>query len=192
MSNYRPICDLWILARAKLNGGEKYYGAYLGGFVERARVIIGCRMKDPMLHVCGGKAKFYPYKRGFGPNDMTLDIDKNLNPDFLQDARTEFPLRPRSLKDKKADKPHKKWRGILIDPPYSEQEAENYAAGARTYPKPSELLKNASSALLRGARVGIIHYIWPSPPKDMMCVAEIGIVCGYNNRIRNFAVYERT
>ena len=39
--SYRPITDFWFLARAKLKGGKKYYGAYLGGFPERARVLLG-------------------------------------------------------------------------------------------------------------------------------------------------------
>jgi len=28
--SYRPITDMWFLARAKLKDGRKYYGAYLG------------------------------------------------------------------------------------------------------------------------------------------------------------------
>ena len=63
---YRPITDIWFLARAKLNGGEKYYGAYLGGFPERARVLIGAGRDDAVLHICGGMARRYPYKGGFG------------------------------------------------------------------------------------------------------------------------------
>ena len=39
--SYRPITDTWFLARAKLQGGAKYYGAYLGGFPERARALLG-------------------------------------------------------------------------------------------------------------------------------------------------------
>ena len=35
--SYRPITDFWFLARAKLKGGKKYYGAYLGGFNNRIR-----------------------------------------------------------------------------------------------------------------------------------------------------------
>src|SRR5882757_1099547 len=89
--SYRPITDLWFLARAKLKDGKKYYGAYLGGFPERARVLLGASIHDPVLHVCGGMAKFYPYKGGFGPNDQTLDIDPATEPDFLQDARDPFP-----------------------------------------------------------------------------------------------------
>ena len=46
--SYHPIHDLWFLTRAKLKGGRKYYGAYLGGFPERARVLIGCStQRDP-------------------------------------------------------------------------------------------------------------------------------------------------
>ena len=37
-------------------------------------------------------ARDYPYKRAFGPNDMTLDLDPLCKPDFLQDARNPFPL----------------------------------------------------------------------------------------------------
>src|SRR5881394_3934003 len=120
---------MWFLARAKLKGGEKYYGAYLGGFPERARALLGCRISDPVLHVCGGKARLYPYSRGFGPNDKTLDLDPSLSPDFLRDARNPFPDQPPSLSCGAF------WGGILIDPPYSEADAAHYAPGAEKYPK---------------------------------------------------------
>jgi hypothetical protein len=40
-----------------------------------ARVLIGCGINDPVPHVCGGMARYYPYAGGFGPNDKTLDLD---------------------------------------------------------------------------------------------------------------------
>lgn len=178
MSNYRPICDLWILARAKLKGGVKYYGAYLGGFPERARALLGVQLNDPVLHVCGGMAKHYPYKRAFGPNDKTLDLDTTVEPDFLQDAREPFPGEGT-------------WRGVLIDPPYSEEDAKHYTVGAGVYPKPNQLVKNAFDVLPVGGRVGIIHYIVPSPPKNSVFVACVGIICGFNNRVRVFTVFEK-
>jgi hypothetical protein len=185
--SYRPITDMWILARAKLKpnpDGSKntYYGAYLGGFPERARAFLGCKLSEPVLHVCGGKAKLYPYKRGFGPNDKTLDLDPQVSPDFLQDAREPFP------KDV-AGKSY--WAGILIDPPYSEVDAAYYTVGAEAYPKPNALIRNAFDALPSGGRVGIIHYILPSPPKDAIFVACVGVICGYNNRIRCYSVFEK-
>ncbi len=183
MTSYRPICDVWFLARAKLKGGRKFYGAYLGGFPERARVLIGASINDPVLHVCGGMAKHYPYAGGFGPNDKTLDLDPATEPDYLQDARDELP-----------DCPGESvwWRHLLIDPPYSEVDAEKYAPGRDKYPTPNALLRQAMAALEIGGRVGLIHYQLPACPKNAKFVAAIGVLCGFNNRIRCFSVFERT
>lgn len=176
MANYRPVCDVWFLARAKLKGGAKYYGAYLGGFPERARVLLGASIADPVLHVCGGMARLYPYAGGFGPNDKTLDLDPATGPDYLRDARELLP----GL-----------WRHILIDPPYSEVDAEKYAPGAAVYPKPNMLVANAMHALDVGGRVGLIHYSLPACPKDAKFIAAVGVLCGFNNRIRVFSVFEK-
>jgi hypothetical protein len=193
MSNYRPITDMWILARAKLKPNpdgsrNTYYGAYLGGFVERARALLGCKLSEPVLHVCGGKAKCYPYKRGFGPNDKTLDLDPSVNPDFLRDAREPFPMDTEPGSSGWEDRP---WAGILIDPPYTEDDAAYYAPGKDKFPKPNLLVRNALEVLPPGGRVGIICYHWPSPPKGTICVAAVGVLCGYNNRIRVFSTFER-
>lgn len=190
MPGYRPITDIWFLARAKLKGGEKFYGAYLGGFVERARVLIGAGINEPVLHVCGGKAKLYPYQRGFGPNDKTLDLDPACNPDFLQDAREPLPHCKNSPFELypfgKAP-----WSGILIDPPYSEQDAAHYVPGPEKYPNPNLLVKSSMLVLGIGGKVGIIHYVLPKCPENAKFVACVGVLCGYNNRIRCFSVFER-
>lgn len=184
--SYRPITDIWFLARAKLKGGRRYYGAYLGGFPERARALLGCKLDEPVLHVCGGMAKYYPYRRAFGPNDKTLDLDSACEPDFHQDARLPFPKCPPSPNWACDD-----WAGILIDPPYSEQDATHYAVGAEVYPKPNQLIKSAFDALPSGGRVGMIHYILPSPPKGATFVAAVGVMCGFNNRVRVYSVFEK-
>lgn len=187
--SYRPITDIWFLARAKLKGGVKYYGAYLGGFPERARALLGCNINDPVLHICGGMARLYPYRRAFGPNDKTLDLDPATKPDFLLDARQPFPLASVTGSGGWTDR---HWAGVLIDPPYSEQDAAHYAPGVDKYPKPNLLIKNALDVLPPGGRVGLIHYILPSPPKDATFVAAIGVLCGYNNRIRVYSVFEKS
>lgn len=193
MSNYRPITDIWILARAKLKDGSKYYGAYLGGFPERARALLGCKITDPVLHVCGGMARLYPYKRGFGPNDKTLDLDPKTEPDFLQDARESFPFNfPKEHLTGDEGISELVWPGILIDPPYSEADAAHYLPGSEKYPKPNQLIKNAFDVLPVGGRVGIIHYILPSPPKNSVFVACVGVICGFNNRMRCYSVFEKT
>lgn len=212
--SYRPITDTWIMARAKLKHGEKYYGAYLGGFPERARALLGVTLADPVLHVCSGKAQHYPYARGFGPNDKTLDLDPTNKPDFVHDARQPLPLRKagfRTIRNAKAkvdcedcyapsgrvcvkhstEDYMEPWPAILADPPYTEEDAAFYKPGSESFPKPNLLLKNCIDAVRVGGRVGMIGYIWPSPPKNALSVAAIGVLCGFNNRIRIYAVYER-
>ncbi len=192
--SYRPITDMWFLARAKLKGGKKYYGAYLGGFPERARALLGCKLSDPVLHVCGGCARDYPYRRGFGPNDFTLDLDPAVNPDFLQDARDPFPkgtpCKVNGLTGPNVDCGNQAWAGILMDPPYSEQDATHYVPGSDKYPKPNQLIKNALEVLPSGGRVGLIHYILPNP-QGAIFVGCVGVVCGFNNRIRVYSVFEK-
>ena len=170
---YRPITDMWLLARAKLKNGHKYYGAYLGGFPERARILLGASIKDPVLHICGGMAKHYPYKQGYGENDKTLDLDPLVEPDYLQDARENYPTG---------------FKAILCDPPYSEWEASHYKPNSEAYPTPNIIIKNALAALPVGGRVGIIHYQLPAQPKNAKFIAVVGIICGFNNRIRVFSV----
>lgn len=176
MSDYRPITDTWFLTRAKLKRGVRYYGAYLGGFPERARRLLGVSIDEPVLHVCGGRARLYPYKGGFGRNDRTLDLDPNVRPDFLQDARQPYP---------------RGFKAHLADPPYSELEAEHYAPGSDAYPSPAVIVRNAFDALERGQRVGIIHYLLPQPPRRSIFVAAVAVYCGFNNRARVFSVFEK-
>lgn len=174
--SYRPITDMWFLARAKLKNDKKYYGAYLGGFPERARALLGATIDEPVLHVCGGMAKDYPYKGGFGPNDKTLDLDPLCEPDYQQNCLDSLP---------------KGFKAMLCDPPYSEADAAHYAVGADVYPSPNKLLHNCLEALEPGQRVGIIHYQLPQPRKAAKFIAAVGVLCGFNNRIRIYSVFEK-
>ncbi len=178
MSNYRPITDTWYCVRPKLKGGVKYYGAYPAGFLERARVLMGVHINDPVLHVCSGYAHLYPYEGGYGPNDKRLDLNPACAPDFIQDAREPYPTG---------------FKAIMADPPYSEPDADHYPPGAPRYPRPRMILENALRSLVEGQRVGILHYVAPRPPVDIPCkfIAKITVSLGYDNRDRVFSVYEK-
>lgn len=195
--SYRPITDIWFLARAKLKEGKKFYGAYLGGFPERARALLGCSINDPVLHVCGGMSKYYPYKRGFGPNDKTMDLDPETKPDFLHDVRIPFPPGDYKIEVQNGllystSEPLWKPKACLCDPPYSPEDAKHYKTGEENYPSPNLILKNCFDVLPVGGRVGIIHYIVPKAPKNSIFVACVGVACGFNNRIRVYSVFEKT
>lgn len=214
--SYRPITDHWMLTRAKLKGGVKYYGSYPGGFGERARALLGVHILDPVLHVCAGQVKNYPYKRAIGPNDKTLDLDPETVPDFVHDAREPFPLLSAidyasarrdvfeaiqlefvadiRIAIASAHESRVPWPAILIDPPYTDDDQQHYSPtvwGKR--PTPALLLKHALAAVRPGGRVGILHYKMPRPKKTdgVVLVASVPISIGFENMTRVYAVYEK-
>lgn len=171
--NYRPLTDVWILARPKV----AYYGAYPAGFLHRARALLGVSYDDPVLHVCSGCVRDYPY-RGLGPNDRTVDLDPALAPDFLHDVREPLPLPG-------------VWSAILADPPYTSEDAAKYSIGSAVFPTAAETLKRCCEAVRPGGRVGILHYEWPRPPKDWQEVAVVAVGCGRGQRARWYTVFEQ-
>ena len=183
--SYRPICDVWILARSKV----PYYGAFPAGFLHRARALLGVGPDEAVLHICAGKVRDYPYK-GLGKFDATLDLDPECRPDFLQDARDPLPEGPLNTVHWDGT-PVKGWEAILIDRPYTHDDAAKYAPGADTFPAINDLLKRALQAVPIGHRVGVIDYMWPHPGKIGKEVAVIAIGTGRNNRARWFTVFER-
>lgn len=184
--SYRPITDVWILARSKV----KYYGAYPSGFLHRARALLGVGPEDAVLHVCAGKVKDYPYK-GFGTNDKTLDLDPECKPDFLRDARDPLPLDTTILElDMLGDAPQL-WAAVMIDRPYTEADATHYAPGAAAFPDLNDLLKRSLQIVPVGHRVGVLDYQWPHPGKFGKEVAVVAVGTGRNNRARWFTVFER-
>ena len=181
--SYRPICDVWILARPKV----KFYGAYPNGFLERALPMVGASEHDRVLHLCGGRAKSYPNER-LVRNAVTVDCDPDTKPDILADLSWD------GLHWIDEHGPRGQWPAVLIDPPYTVDDHAKYACGDRVaMPKANHLLRLGLQLVKPGGRVGVLHYVWPQPPREgARSVACIGVVCGFNNRMRCFSVFERS
>lgn len=173
--SYRPICDTWYLARSKV----KYYGAYPAGFLERARALLGVHINDPVLHVCSGKVRDYPYKGGFGPNDKTVDINPELQPDFIVDVA-------QSILPTNGDED---WYAVLADPPYTVDDAEKY--GDFKLPSARRCLEQSLDVVDIGARVGVLHVQPPRPPKGVKYIAQVSVYVGFENVVRSYAVFEK-
>jgi hypothetical protein len=172
MSNYRPLTDVMILARSKV----KYYGAYPAGFLGRARHLLGVRPDACVLHVCAGRVRDYPYE-GLGPNDITVDLDPETKPDLIWDVRQGVPEGP--------------WDAILMDLPYTPEDAAHYGPGAAAFPSVNDVLKSALSLLPIGGRVGVLDYLWPHPGKLGKEIAVLAVGTGRNGRARWYTVWER-
>lgn len=179
--SYRPICDTWLLARSKV----KYYGAYPAGFLGRARDLLGVHADDCVLHVCSGRVFEYPFK-GLGDSDKTVDIDPELCPTFCGDVRSsEFWDRIREgLNPNYAD-------AVLIDRPYTEEDATHYRLGTGILPDLNFLVRQGLDTVAEGGKVGVLDYFIPRPPAEARFVACVGVVVGFGNRGRFFTVFEK-
>ncbi len=174
MPSYRPICDTWILARSKV----RYYGAYPAGFLGRARALLGVGPEDCVLHLCSGKVEDYPFE-GFGPFDITLDVNPEGGPDICHDLTAgPIPLEPGA-----------NLSAVLADPPYTNEDATQYGSAVR--PSARLCLEQGLDVLPVGRKVGILHYVAPRPPKGTKFVALMTVFVGFDNRGRLFSVYEK-
>lgn len=188
--SFRPITDTWLLARPKV----PYYGAYPAGFLERARWMLPVLPTDPVLHVCAGRVRDYSSPdrgvkkgvplRGFYPSDVTVDIDPLVSPDVVCDVS-----QPGWASNMYAFATL--FRGILIDRPYTNEDAKKYRMTSKELPTMKVLLTGAHELLLDGGRVGVLDYVWPRPVPGLYPVAKIGVSCGFGNRDRCFSVFER-
>ena len=147
--------------------------------------MLGVGIQDRVAHVCSGKVREYPY-RGFGPNDITMDMDEALAPDICLDARKlesyEFALDQ-----------HPGIKAVLADPPYTPAFAQAYTPGEGYFVTGDEIVTNSIAILPVGGRVGVLSLGWPRYPKTKARqVAIIGVLVGNGNLGRWFAVYEKT
>jgi len=78
---------------------------------------------------------------------------------------------------------------ILIDRPYSVEDAKNYRCGPDVLPDLNKLLADCLS--LTDGHVGVIDYAWPSA-KGAKEVAAVAVGTGRNGRARWFTVWKRT
>lgn len=196
MSSFRPVTDVWILARSK----SKYYGSFPHGFLSRARALLGVGLEDSVLHVCAGKVREYT-GRGFGAFDQTLDLDPACRPSYLRDARGPLPKMPCALcwnigwevalRCAHDGEDRKDWDAALIDRPYTPEDAAKYRPGAKVFPELNALLKQAIAVVKVGGKVGALDYVWPQPPRNATEVAVVAVGTGRNNRARWFCVFER-
>jgi hypothetical protein len=182
--SYRPLTDTLLLTRPKV----KFYGAFPAGFLGRARDLLGVGPNDAVLHVCAGKIREYPY-RGLGPNDKTVDLDPDTQPDYVLDVRAGLPRRWQ-LETSNQQRVGE-WDAILIDRPYTEADAERYATGKATLPPLNALLRAAFDVVPIGHRVGVLDYQWPHPGTRGIERFVGGVFTGRNARARGYFVFER-
>ena len=143
-------------------------GGYPKGFIEWAFSIMGVKDPEDVVHLCSGSIK----------TGITVDIRPELNPDIVADCRNTG-IASNSI------------HFILADPPYAQDYAENLYGTGSVYPKPGEILKEASRILVDGGLVGIMHFIVPMTRKPLKMLGVWGITTGAGYAIRAWSLFRK-
>jgi len=162
------VVGTWIMGndyRVK----STYYGGYPAGYLKRISALFP--EKQNTLHLFSGKVDtdVFPGK--------TVDLNPDLEPDYLDDAQTleGVPLYEFDL--------------VLADPPYSVEDAEHYQT---SMVKRNKVMKALGGRLSAGTHVVWLDQVLPMYRKDQFAVeAVIGMVKSTNHRFRVITIFKK-
>ena len=143
-------------------------GGYPYRFMHLAYETLGVTDPSQVLHLCSGSVEV----------GVRVDIRPEVSPDIVADCRN-VPL------------PDASFDWIMSDPPYSEEYAKNLYGTEKHYPKPGQILKEASRLLRPGGRVGLLHFQVPMSRPPLKLVGVWGVTTGAGYAIRAWSVFEK-
>lgn len=160
------VVGTWIMGN-NYQVSSSYYGGYPHGYLKRIKSLFPD--KKTVLHLFSGKVdlSILPGK--------TVDINRDTNPDYIDDCQSleSVPLEEFDL--------------ILADPPYSIEDCERYQT---TMIKRNKVVDKLGKALLKDTHVVWLDQVLPMYRKtDFDMQAVIGMVKSTNHRFRVITVF---
>lgn len=162
------IVGTWIMGN-NYRVKSEYYGGYPAGYLRRVKALFPDKIN--ILHLFSGKVD-----KSIIPGD-TVDINSDLEPDYVDDAQTleKVPLESYDL--------------VMADPPYSVEDAERYQT---TMVKRNKVMAALGARLTLGCHVVWLDQVLPMWKKvEFDLVGVIGIVKSTNHRFRVVTIFQR-
>jgi len=144
-----------------------YYGEYPCGYLKRIKSLFPD--KTNILHLFSGKVDLSII------GGKTVDINPELNPDYIDDAQTleNVPVEEFDL--------------IMGDPPYSIEDAEHYQT---TMIKRNKVMKVLGKRCKKGCHIVWLDQVLPMYKKELLTIESvIGMVKSTNHRFRVITIF---
>ncbi len=163
------IVGTWIMGNDyRVKSG--YYGGYPAGYLKRIKALFPD--KHNVLHLFSGKVD-----TSIIPGH-TVDLNKDNNPTYLDDAQTLSGVELGQ------------YDMAMTDPPYSVEDADHYKT---TMVKRNKVMATLGSRMTAGAHVVWLDQVLPMFRKDQFSIeAVIGMVKSTNHRFRVVTIFKRT
>lgn len=163
------IYGFWLIGRWYASD-RNFYGSYPPSYLSRIRSLVPDCVK--VLHLFSGTIK------GDGINEITYDINPNLEPNICDDADCLL----KHFRDGEFDL-------ILADPPYEERDFRKY--GCKPFNK-GKVVRDCSTIVRpSGFLVWLDTILPPFSTKDWMLFGIIGMVQSTNHRIRAVSIFQK-
>ena len=160
------IYGTWIMGNNyKVKSG--YYGGYPAGYLRRIKALFPD--KKNVLHLFSGKVDTDIL------NGQTVDINKENNADYVDDAQSlqNVPVEEFDL--------------ILADPPYSVEDCDHYKTSMI---KRNKVMKALGKKAVKGTHIVWLDQVLPMYRKDEWSIeGVIGMVKSTNHRFRVVTIF---
>jgi hypothetical protein len=162
------IYGTWIMGNNyKVNTG--FYGGYPAGYLKRIKALFPD--KNNVLHLFSGKVDKNIL------NGKTVDINKDNDPDYVDDAQSLLNV------------PIEEFDLILADPPYSVEDCEHYKT---TMVKRNKVMKALGEKAKKDTFVVWLDQVLPMYKKiQWEIIAVIGMVKSTNHRFRVITIFRK-
>lgn len=162
------VVGTWIMGQ-NYTVKSSYYGGYPSGYLKRIKSLFPD--KKNCLHLFSGKVDLdkFPGK--------TVDLNPDLNPDYVDDAQTleKVPLEEFDI--------------VVADPPYSVEDCDHYKT---TMVKRNVVMRALGNRLSFGSHVVWLDQVLPMYRKDQFSMeAVIGMVKSTNHRFRVVTIFRK-
>jgi SAM-dependent methyltransferase len=164
----RWVYGVWVIGNDYRNK-SRYYGTYPPTYLKRVRALFPDSEK--VLHLFSGDVE-----KGYFPSETTLDINQELKPDIVANS-SNIPFKENSFDL------------ILVDPPYSKEDAEKYG-----YPMPNrkKALHECYRVLKPNGFVVWLDVVLPMYRKiEFNLVGTIGLIRSTNHRTRTVLIWQK-
>lgn len=165
------LVGIWIMGN-DYTVKSSYYGGYPTGYLKRMRALFpDCKNREESLHLFCGKVD-----ESILPG-MRVDLNPELEPDFVDDAQTLENV------------PLEQFRFVWADPPYSVEDADHYQT---TMVKRNKVMDALGRRLPAGAFVVWLDQVLPMYRKADFCIdGVIGMVKSTNHRFRVITIFRK-
>lgn len=169
------VHGVWMIGQ-NFRSKHGYYGEYPPSFLRRVHALFP--QAESVLHLFAGTVEKGLWQKGLWGQEITFDLNTQVKPDVAGDAHHLSEYFDEGQFDL-----------IVADPPYTNEDAENYGAPMVSRNK---VVRQCYPILQPGGIICWLDQVYPMHRKDIVqLIGTIGIWRSTNHRFRGLSIFRK-